>query len=228
MGSIKTIFIVLHVLGGFTALLTGVVPMIAQKGGLLHRRAGWVYTAAMTDVFITAVVLSTVLPLIYHTPINIFLLFVGVFSFYFVFSGLRGLRFFRPGLEHNATGMDKFAAILLLLFSVGLLYFAFFDPNTHKTYFNPIFLVFALFGINMARQDLMQFRQQFDLEKHRHHYFFHHMTRMLGSYIAAVTAFVVVNVHFLHPIVVWLGPGLIGGIGITYTVRYWRKKLDMA
>lgn len=50
------------------------------------------------------------------------------------------------------------------------------------------------------------------------------MTGMLTSYIAAVTAFSVVNFAFLPTTVRWLWPTLIGTVGIVAWVRYYRTR----
>ena len=57
-------------------------------------------------------------------------------------------------------------------------------------------------------------------------WWFLHMRGMIASYIAAVTAFVVVNLapHFGNAWWVWLGPAIIGVPGISICERYYRKK----
>ena len=52
------------------------------------------------------------------------------------------------------------------------------------------------------------------------------MRGMIASYIAAVTAFVVVNLapHFGNAWWVWLGPAIIGVPGIVLWQVYYRKK----
>jgi hypothetical protein len=50
------------------------------------------------------------------------------------------------------------------------------------------------------------------------------MTGMLTPYIAAVTAFWVVNFAFLPTTVRWLWPTLVGTVGIVAWVRYYRTQ----
>ncbi len=48
----------LHALGGGASLLSMLVPLVAHKGGSLHRRAGWFFTAAMALATLTGVAIS--------------------------------------------------------------------------------------------------------------------------------------------------------------------------
>ena len=52
------------------------------------------------------------------------------------------------------------------------------------------------------------------------------MGGMIGSYIAAVSAFSVVNFHFLPPAVRWLWPSAIGVPAILLWIRYYRQKFN--
>lgn len=55
---------------------------------------------------------------------------------------------------------------------------------------------------------------------------------MCGSYIATLTAFAVVNTrylpdhHFMIDIAAWVLPGVIGGILIGRTIRYYMQKFN--
>ena len=46
-----------------------------------------------------------------------------------------------------------------------------------------------------------------------------HAGRIGGAYIAAVTAFLVVNFSFLPPLLVWLAPTLVGSAAIALSIR---------
>jgi hypothetical protein len=49
---------------------------------------------------------------------------------------------------------------------------------------------------------------------------------MIGSYLAAVTAFLVVNFSSLPFYITWLGPAIIGTPLVTWFIYFYRKKLD--
>lgn len=50
--------VILHASAGGVGLVTMLVPLLARKGGRLHRRAGWVFTVAMGIVAITGVAIA--------------------------------------------------------------------------------------------------------------------------------------------------------------------------
>ena len=50
------------------------------------------------------------------------------------------------------------------------------------------------------------------------------MRNMLAGYLATVSAFSVVNLTFLPPVVRWLWPTVIGTTGILLWSRYYRRK----
>ena len=51
-----------------------------------------------------------------------------------------------------------------------------------------------------------------------------HIGRMTGAYIAAFTAFLVINNTFLPQVLAWSLPGIIGGIFIGRTLRKLRTQ----
>ena len=52
--------LVLHIVGGTIALVSGPVPMLSRKGSRLHRRAGDLYALAMTVTAVSALFLALV------------------------------------------------------------------------------------------------------------------------------------------------------------------------
>jgi hypothetical protein len=57
-GMVITTLLAIHIAAGSVALLSMFIPMVAAKGGVLHRRAGWAFIGSMTVVSATAFVLS--------------------------------------------------------------------------------------------------------------------------------------------------------------------------
>ncbi len=62
----------------------------------------------------------------------------------------------------------------------------------------------------------------------RMHWWFAHMSGMVGSSIATLTAFVVVNAPRLgiasFSILPWVAPGVVGAIGLNFWIRYYQRK----
>ncbi|WP_332888707.1 DUF2306 domain-containing protein [Domibacillus epiphyticus] len=48
------LILILHIIGGFTALFTFWIPVVTKKGGKLHSMSGWGYVGGMIVVAISA------------------------------------------------------------------------------------------------------------------------------------------------------------------------------
>ena len=103
-----------HVFAGASVLLSGLVAMLAPKGGRGHRMAGQLYFWGMFWIFASALLL------IGMVRFNIFLLVMGVFSFYLTFSGYRVLKRKAPGQQ---GWIDWGAAIFAIASGLGLLFY---------------------------------------------------------------------------------------------------------
>jgi len=82
---------------------------------------------------------------------------------------------------------------------------------------NIILFVFGFFGIIFSIKDLLLFKNKTKLRKG---WLKLHLGKMLGGYISASTAFVVVN-NFFPSIYGWFIPGIIGG----FIIAYWTRKI---
>jgi hypothetical protein len=80
-------------------------------------------------------------------------------------------------------------------------------------------VVFGLLGMVLAGIDVWRFVRPPADERA---WWFAHMGGMLGSYIAAVSAFSVVNFAFLPTAVRWLWPTIVGTPLIALWIRYYR------
>jgi len=78
-------------------------------------------------------------------------------------------------------------------------------------------LAFGTAGIIFSVRDLMLFNKPDFLKKN---WLNLHLSKMIAAYIAAVTAFIVVN-NVIPGIYAWFAPGIIGG----FFIRYWIQKL---
>src|SRR6266849_3540929 len=102
---------VLHSAAGFTALAVFWLPMVARKGGRVHRRAGWIYVVAMGVVAVTAVVVCGARILFDGPEVrarSLFLLFISILAATAAASGVRALREKQqPGLADPAVGIER-------------------------------------------------------------------------------------------------------------------------
>ncbi len=219
---IHTAIITLHILAGITALLVAPVAMIVHKGGTAHRRWGKVYFWAMF-----AICLSAVGMLFFR--FNPFLAGVTAMSFYSALTGYRVL-YRKRALAGAAPLFDRMAAWLALAAGTGLIGWGINAllnqrPGSSLT-FAILPLVFGLFVFNQGVVDLRLFRQP---AADRRWWWYYHMERMLGAYIATVTAFLVQTVAPRLPAfdlvwIVWVAPGVIGGVLIGVWIKHYRRK----
>lgn len=84
-------------------------------------------------------------------------------------------------------------------------------------------IVFGVIGAAFAASDIWEFTHP---PADKNFWWYAHLGGMIGSYIAAVSAFSVVNFHFLPVAVRWLWPSAIGVPGIVIWTRYYKKKFD--
>lgn len=224
-----------HVLAGVVALVVAPVAMAVRKGGASHRLWGRVYFWGMAWIFVTTVVLVLLRP-------NIFLLAVGALSFYSAFTATRVLRLKQPGLR-QPTPLDWAGAGLAILIGAAVLIWglgmiagviASDVPGDQRLPYAGLGIFFGYSLARAAAEDMRRFRRP---PADRHFWWYHHMGSMLGSYIGAVTAFMVQSVsrwmygvEALAPFawVVWVLPAAIGVPLISRWIGVYRRKFERA
>jgi len=206
----------IHVLAGTVALLVAPGALLTVKGGPAHRRWGKIYFWAMTVVAVTALGVG-------YWRSRVFLVLVAVFSFYAALSGYRVLYRKRPELGQRATTFDWIAAVLTLLASSALVVMGILRPSPTWQRLGVVAIVLGIVGLFLAVRDILAFvRPPTD----RNAWWYHHMTSMIASYIAVVTAFSVVNFSFLPLTAKWLWPTIIGTPAIFIWVTYYKTRFN--
>jgi len=203
----------LHIAAGCTALAAAAVALAAAKGGALHGRAGRIYVAAMFAVGATTLLLVAIRP-------NLFLLTIGLFSVYLVFTGWRAgvVRDGRP------RRLDRVATAAMLAVGLGMLALGAArtlggsDHQGGAGHQGPVLLAFGAIGFVLALGDLRIGAARPVTGKRR---IARHLTRMLAGTIATVTAAAVVNIHFLPSLAVWLGPTVL----MTPVISWWNVRV---
>jgi hypothetical protein len=211
MQKVINILLVIHIIGGFVALIAGFIATITAKGKTRHRRSGRWYFWGMTAVFLTAV------------PIGIlkerwFLFMVGFFSYYLVVRGYRILYLKKLGAGQKAGALDWSIVAIAVAFGASLVVWSFL--STAKG-FATVALVFGIICLGFSARDIQLFVLG---PKLKNHWVFGHITSMGAGYIATWTAFVVTNVHFLPTVVVWLAPTVVGTVCILLARRKYKVK----
>lgn len=210
MDNIFSVVLSLHIFFGGIGLFVAPGAMLTRKGGLWHRRWGKAYFWSMVVVVLTAVLMSLV-------RFNPLLLLIAVFSFYLAFSGYRVL--YRKTPQQRARVGDWSAATLMS--AGGAVQIAYGIYLLLTTSLGIVAIVFGILGLSLAVSDIRSFLRP-PVDKRA--WWYSHMTSMLAAYIATVSAFSVVNFHFLPPVARWLWATVVGTIGIVIWTRYYQKR----
>ncbi|HTQ79628.1 MAG TPA: hypothetical protein VMM92_06505 [Thermoanaerobaculia bacterium] len=225
-----------HIALGFAALGVGLLPLLSEKGGRLHRRSGLLYLYGLGATALTAALLAL-------RRGDLFLLSLAVLTLYFLSTGRRALAWgladpeppadseaaplleeeslpeagdFQPLPGRRVGPVDWLLAFLLLGFSAASALWQLARPPALWGAMTIVGVVFGVLGSANAVRDLRLLRR---LSQGARAGIFEHLMRMIASYIAAATAFSVTNLAFLPPVVRWLWPTVLGTLLITFFAR---------
>lgn len=224
----------LHITGGIMALIVFWIPVFAGKGSAIHKKIGRYFARLMYVVGISGIFLSALdllMPIQLH-PDNAVALVRNRAIFLFSLSILV-LTSTRHGwltitFKDNRAPLKRPLQLLLvtslLVTGIGLLLLGLTDSNT-------IFIVFGVFEVVLS---IGLLRYTFKTTTLPREWWTEHLGGLIGSGIGAYTAFVVVGAASLMgplfsqwpwlPVLVWVGPGVIGAIAITIVSRHYRRK----
>lgn len=188
-----------HIAAGMLALLTGLMALLARKFGKLHPRMGRIYLLAVSIVVVTAVSMSLL-------KWNLFLLTIGLFTAYQLYAGKRSLvnkslhpnqrdwLFWSMGLLNGLIMVTQLQLVLMVFGGIQLLLVA-----------NDGFLfIKKMRGKNLPATAWLQ----------------RHLGNMLGTFIAVITAALVVNGNGSWQL--WLFPTVI----LVPLIIYWNLKVN--
>lgn len=183
---IDQIFLYTHIAAGSLALIFGALAAISQKGRNIHIQTGRLFGVSMAVTAITAVSLSIIRP-------NPFMLGIGIFTGYLVSSGWIWAMRINVSLRRRYARIIAFPGIAAALFMLW--------QSWGGDKVNVVLVVFGLILMVMAIPDAIR-RKNPDAPIRLH------AGRIGGAYIAAFTAFLVVNIEW--GLIVWLGPTVVG------------------
>ncbi len=221
IGGMLKMILYLHIAGGSAALLSMFIPLVAPKGGQTHRRSGWVFVSGMTIVSITALALSAARYLLDPRPeakaFALFLFYIAVLTGSAVSAGVRVLRT-KKRTEAHTHPWDIGLSSLLTLTSVAMMVYGLVTGTF-------LFAGFSVIGLVSGVQGLYYWLRK---PADRMHWWFRHMSAMLGACIAATTAFLVVNApqagFSRASLIVWFTPAVVGTIATAIWTRYYRRR----
>lgn len=189
--------LVLHVLGGSSALAGALGAIVTQAAGMAHdwhRRTGLVFFWGMALLFVTSIPLAVLAS-------SVFLLLVALFSFYMAFSGLRHARRRRGG----ASRVDRGAALGMVVVGAAMLALGL-GALVGGDGMAPVLLVFGVLSVGLGWGDLHVFAGDAPRGRER---IALHLRMMLGGTIAAITGFVTTNLPTDPAVIAWLAPTVV-------------------
>ena len=179
------VILIIHIVFGSIGLITGTINIIRKKGDKPHFLVGKLFLISMIINAVAGFIMS-----IMHN--NIFLLIVAVFSFYMVCTGQRILSLKNLLKNQKPKIIDYLLTLGMLLFGIGFIIYGSLMLLNHNN-FGIVLLVFGLISIFMVRTDLKLYK---GVTKYKNYWLLIHLQRMIGAYIASVTAFIVTNDNY--------------------------------
>ena len=202
-----------HIFAGVIGLVSGTLNIIRKKGDKKHKLIGkfFLYSMLLNGIF---GMLMTIL----HP--NLFLFIIGVFTIYMVATAQRYLSLKGIPKGQKVLKIDWILSCTMLLFGVGFIIFSirlFLNSNS----FGLVLLAFGLISIMMVWLDFKNYTNKIT---DKNFWLLVHIQRMTGAFIAATTAFLVVNNTYLPPVIAWLLPSVL----IVPLIIIWSKKYKSA
>ncbi len=210
------IILIIHIIAGSLALLAGLSAILFRNKIKWHRPSGIIYFWCMSIIFVSATYMS-----IYHS--NIFLLCVSFFTYYSAITAYRSLSLKKLHLQQEPGKLDWTIEIFFGLIHIAFVTYAIFLLLNGNQVGGIISLVFGLLGIRGNFSTIARLRKKLEW---KNYWLLAHISGMLGSYIGALTAFLVNNSQYVHlpSIVLWLGPTVVFVPLIFYEISVHKKK----
>lgn len=200
-----TYLLMMHILAGFLALITGAAAIFSAKGKVIHRKSGRVYFWAMTFVFITALIIA-------GFQFNRFLFMIGFLSYYTVFAGVRSLKLKKLHKDQEPEWYDWLAGLInagmnVVFICSGIKILLEYPNHISEAL---MFIGFGIGGWSISYANLKPFLVR---PEKAYHWYLTHTGNMLGGYIATFTAFLstmVSRFELPYPLFAFILPSLIG------------------
>lgn len=153
---------------------------------------------------------------------NHFLFMVGVFTLYIVNTGQRYLYYHKQPNTVTVKWINRVISVLVLLagiFLLGIGIETLLNPNL----FGLVYITFGSLGLSLVWQDFKNYTHRTDV---KNYWLTGHLQRMTGGFIAALTAFLVVNAGYfpeqIPDFVYWLLPTAI----LTPLITKWSRHYE--
>ncbi|MBL7801676.1 MAG: DUF2306 domain-containing protein [Chitinophagales bacterium] len=199
----------IHIAGGSTSILLGIIVLSLKKGDKRHKWLGNIYFYAMLIASIVAI------PMSYLHP-SYFLFIVAIFTIYML---LTGYRYLSKKKIQDVSYIDWLLTGSILVFGFAFIGFGIYHI-VQQDYFGIVLLVFGSICLLFAKKDYENFKGKSNI---KNYWLTGHIQRMMGSYIASTTAFLVVNNTVIPNIIAWLIPTFL----IAPLITRWSKQHEI-
>jgi uncharacterized membrane protein len=212
--NIVRLLIYVHAALGGIALLSGSVALATPKGNRLHKKTGIIFYYTMLSAALLALFIS-----VQPNHVSYFLFVIGIFSAYMILSGKRILKLklmykgMKPSQSHYVL------PVTMLVVGIAMIAFGLYLKSSGDNN-GIVMMVFGGIGSVMSVGDIRMLRST---PTDRLFWLYQHISKMTGGYIAAFTAFLVVN-EVLPGLWGWLSPTVAGTLYIIYHQVRFRKK----
>lgn len=218
MEKLYEVLLLIHIVAGFTGLVSGLLNMSMKKGGKAHQIVGRFFVAGMMTSSMIALVMASI-------KTNYFLFVVGVFTIYLVGTGNRYIYLKLLGKSQKPKIIDWVLTVGMFLMGIAFIVLGTTLLKNDNNSFGIVPIVFAFIGFGSVREDISNYRGRI---KNKQFWLKAHISRMSGGFIAAATAFLTVN-SMKIPLeipnfVYWLIPTII----ITPLITLWQRKLRLS
>ena len=189
------VLLYIHIFCGGLSFIIGMIVLFLKKGNDVHKKLGILFYYLLLTSSLISLAMSVM-----HK--NYFLFIVGIFTAYMLVSGKL---YINLKSKNDVTNANWAITALMFVFGLAFLIFGIYKLINNDS-FGYVLLVFGLISFAFVAKDYQNFVTN---NLHLNHYLRGHIARMVGGYIAAVTAFLVVNNQVLPAIVAWLLPTVV-------------------
>ncbi len=193
--------ILIHVIAGIGALLSGALAILLRKNTPKHKPVGRIYFWCMTVIFVTGIFLS----LAKELP---FFFFIAIFTYYSALIAYRALRLKNLHNTQKPAPVDWLIQIVAGLVFLVMFIISLFNLTKPSNDAAIVALVFCSLGLVGVFRNSRRFIKG---PTETNYWLKMHIGNMLGSYIGAITAFLVNQSDHIpvNPLLLWLGPTVI-------------------
>lgn len=209
MENLIKIIIYVHAFFGGIGLIAGTAIMFSKKGNLLHKKLGKIFSLGM----LASSVLSLFICM-FPNHHNSFLLMIGIFTIYMILIGNRVVKYKRKGYKNS---LDKLISGIMLITSIMMIVLTVYQKIFHNN-FPILLLIFGILGLFMSYKDFVFYKNE---NRHKK-WLISHVGKIVGAYIASITAFLVAGAGFSNNFYAWILPSIIG----TIYIIFWGRKLN--